>query len=288
MAEQTGIEWPHHTLNFWWGCQKVAGSPGCAHCYAEALSKRYGRAIWGKPEETERWRTKGPWRDVFRWDAKAGAAGERRRVFVQSMSDFFEDHPQVAPWREEACKILVELKNLDVLLLTKRPENIRSMVPERWLEQWPAHIWIGTSVENQKLADRRIPLLLEVPAAVRFLSCEPLLGPIDLGLLGTVPNCLDNGGRYELGADRIHWVIVGGESGPKARVMRPSWARSLRDQCVAAGVDFFFKQWGEYGPCDLKGIGSTDHPDCVHRWGKKKAGRSLDGVVWEQVPSTPL
>ena len=207
MAEKTGIQWTDHTANFWWGCMKV--SPGCANCYAEAWSKRYGRAIWGPAATTTRWRTKGPWRDILRWDAKAAADGVRRRVFAQSMSDFFEEHPQLDEWRAEACEILAGLKHLDVQLLTKRPENIRRMVPDEWLTAWPSHIWIGTSVENQEQANKRIRHLLASPAAIHFLSCEPLLGEVDL---------IEAGALYNGAYPSISWVIAGGESGPKARL----------------------------------------------------------------------
>lgn len=293
MAEKTGIQWTDHTANFWWGCMKV--SPGCANCYAETWSKRYGRAIWGPAATTARWRTTGPWRDILRWDARAAADGVRRRVFAQSMSDFFEEHPQLDEWRAEACEILAGLKHLDVQLLTKRPENIRRMVPAAWWEEWPAHIWVGTSVENQEMADRRIPPLLEVPAAVRFLSCEPLLGPIQLPYCmewnshedwaGNAPPHITLGISTEPDS-QIDWVIVGGESGPKARPMHPDWSRSLRDQCQDAGVAFFFKQWGEYAPC-TEIPGRAFNPDCVFRFGKKRAGRLLDGREWNEFPQTP-
>lgn len=329
MAEKTGISWTDHTANFWWGCMKV--SPGCANCYAEAWSKRYGRAIWGPAATTERWRTKGPWRDILRWDARAAADGVRRRVFAQSMSDFFEEHPQLDSWRAEACEILAGLKHLDVQLLTKRPENVRRMVPDAWWEQWPAHVWIGTSVENQEWADRRIPLLLEVPAAVRFLSCEPLLGPVDLA---HVP--LQTGSSRPIGnallppaaGGHVNWVIVGGESGAKARPMNPDWARAIRDLCRASGVPFHFKQWGEFGTAsydmttgqpvfryfqseqqwiakahwinggicvDTTGAILTNGADfqiahypvaIMHRVGKKRAGRLLDGREWNEFPAS--
>ena len=267
MAKNSAIEWTNHTLNFWWGCLKV--SPGCENCYAETFSKRVGRKSWGPPQTTDRWRTKGPWRDVLKWDAAARAEGVRQRVFCQSMSDFFEDHPQVADWRAEACQILERLTNLDIQLLTKRPENIKRMVPAHWLTDWPAHIWIGTSVENQETADQRIPHLLAIPAMVHFLSIEPLLGSIDL---------LDVDGR-----ELIDWVIVGGESGPKARPMDPDWVRGLREQCLSAGIPFFFKQWGEYGPV-FNSYTTKSGSDMV-RLGKKEAGRLLDGVEWSEFPT---
>ena len=238
MAENSAIEWTDHTLNFWWGCEKV--SQGCKNCYAEAFSKRVGRKIWGPPTTTERWQTKGPWKDCKKWDRKAGEAGVRERVFCQSMSDFFEDHPQLESWRQEAFPILEGFTNLDVLLLTKRPENVCDMVPARWLENWPPHIWMGTSTEDQDTADERIPELLKIPAKVRFLSMEPLIGPVNLeGLAYEHPgpkwagyNCL------------IDWVIVGGESGHGARPMNIEWAYDLVQQCKSANVPVFVKQLG--------------------------------------------
>ena len=267
MAKNTPIEWTDHTFNPWWGCLKV--SPGCENCYAETFSKRTGRNIWGPAQTTDRWRTKGPWRDVLKWDRSARDRGVRERVFCASMSDFFEDHPQVSPWRSEACQILERLTNLDIQLLTKRPENVSRMVPAHWLINWPSHIWLGTSVENQAAADERIPALLSLPAQVHFLSVEPLLGPIDLEDLAYEAAGPEWAGYNPL----ISWCIVGGESGPKARPMKPDWARSVRNQCVFAGIPFFFKQWGEWG-------------ESMVRHGKKNTGRLLDGRTWDQMPAT--
>lgn len=271
MAENSKIEWTDHSLNFWWGCMKV--SPGCQHCYAETLSKRWGKHIWGP--NSERPRTKQPWKDILKWDAKARADGIRLKVFTQSMSDFFEDHPtlnEVNGIRVEALAILANLTNIDIQLLTKRPENITRMVPGWWLMRWPEHIWIGTSVEDQKRADKRIPELLKIPAKVRFLSCEPLLEPVELNghdyklatglyqgidwLTGQINQRSDIFGGdtmpwldrdeliipADLSEPRIHWVIVGGESGPGARPMQAEWAYSLKKQCEEAGVAFFMKQ----------------------------------------------
>jgi protein gp37 len=254
MAENSSIEWTDHTVNFWWGCMKV--SPGCEHCYAETFSKRVGRNIWGPSKTTERWRTKGPWRDILKWDRKAKEAGIRQRVFCQSMSDFFEDHPQVDPWRREAIEILGSLEALDVQLLTKRPENVADMVPASWMEQWPTHIWIGTSVENQETADKRIPELLKVPAAVRFLSCEPLLDQVllDDGCNSWL-TCYGKQIEGECCESRavsgecfhgIDWIIAGGESGHSARPFNIMWAAHLMGQCADAGVPFFMKQMGDH------------------------------------------
>lgn len=179
MGESTGIAWTDHTANFWMGCQRV--SPGCEHCYAEALvTNRMGLKVWGPASTTERKRTASAWKDVPRWDRAARRDGVRRKLFASSLADIFEDHPQVAPWRAEALALLGQCTNLDVQLLTKRPENILAMVPEHWRAAWPAHVWIGTTVEDQRRAEERIPHLLRVPARVRFLSCEPLLEGVDI------------------------------------------------------------------------------------------------------------
>lgn len=314
MGENSKIEWTDHTANFWWGCVKV--SPGCQHCYAETWANRWGKSIWGPAATTEREYKKAAWKDVPKWNAEAKAAGVRRRVFVQSMSDFFEAHPQVLPWRNQALQLMAECTSLDFQVLTKRPENIMQMIPTDWRpHKWgriPDHIWIGTTIENQEQANKRIPELLRVPAKVRFLSCEPLLGPVNLEI---IPDALyDAGMPFEwnkLNGDErgIKWVIAGGESGPNARPMHPEWVRSLRNQCQAANVPFFFKQWGEwldqdcmtneqYGmvaeldPQSIGGVADFKRPSylfptrdsLVYRIGKKAAGRLLDGVEWSQFP----
>jgi protein gp37 len=162
------------------GCQKV--SPGCENCYAEKLvTGRMQLPVWGPPKTTKRQRTSAAtWKLPARWHRAALRAGVRRRVFVASLADVFEDHPDLVPWRAEALAILAQCTALDVQLLTKRPENVVRMVPPAWLEHWPRHVWIGCTVEDQRRADERIPELLKVPAAVRFLSCEPLLEPVKL------------------------------------------------------------------------------------------------------------
>jgi protein gp37 len=263
MAENSNIEWTDHTFNPWIGCTKV--SPGCDHCYAETWDAR------GLQQKATRWgphaaRTRtsaANWRKPLAWSKAAQAAGKRARVFCASLADVFDNHASILPeWRAALWQLIAATPHLDWLLLTKRPQNIAKMLPEGWGGGWP-NVWLGTTVENQTEADRRIPHLLATPAAVRFLSCEPLLGPVDLTWAfpdlrtacchkcgfrtnqvgGTCPN---DGSplRGDIGTD---WVIVGGESGPNARPMHPDWARSLRDQCQAAGVAFHFKQWGEWG-----------------------------------------
>jgi protein gp37 len=303
MGKDSSIEWTDHTFNPWRGCTKV--SEGCKHCYAEVLSKR-------NPKTLGEWGPKGKrviaaelyWKLPLKWNNEARASGVRRRVFCASLADVFEDNWQVHIARQRLWGIIEDTEDLDWLLLTKRPENVMHLVPESWhdaeLGGFPHNVWIGTSVENQAAADERIPHLLRVPARVRFLSCEPLLGPVDiwpwLGPAEDDESC-------------VNWVIVGGESGHGARPMHPDWARSLRDQCQAAGVAYFFKQWGEYAPAPwdnpkpalavcadgthvvaqighVLGFREADEV-CMERMGKGAAGRLLDGREWSEFPQEP-
>ena len=259
MGEGTSIEWAHHTFNPWRGCTKV--SAGCTNCYAETLSKRNPAVLgtWG-PGGTRVIASEAAWRQPVLWDRKAKAAGERHRVFCASMADVFEDRPELAEPRKRLLQLIDDTSNLDWLLLTKRPENVRRLLLEAsngGVEDFRhvPNVWLGTSVENQQAADERIPHLLNVRAAVRFLSCEPLLGPVDLGRIRTGEVCSECGdhvtrsaffaletcsccieGAEPIDSGEVGWVIVGGESGPKARPMHTGWARRLRDDCTAAGV----------------------------------------------------
>lgn len=322
MATNSKIEWTDHTFNPWMGCTKV--SDGCKFCYAETLmDTRWGKVEWGPQGERKR-TSEANWRKPLAWNgddwfvcAKCGhrashryfdrqgvpryvcpECGEfdvhitRQRVFCASLADVFEDRDELRPWRRDLFEMIAQTPNLDWLILTKRPENVMAMIAadaSEWSEQLPDHVWIGTSVEDQESADKRIPELLRIPAAVRFLSCEPLLGPMDLWQPARrQPRTVHAG--HDSSHDGIHWVICGGESGPNARPMHPDWARSIRDQCQAASVSFLFKQWGAWYP-DPKGIyegkpsmifGDT----VVHRLGKKEAGRELDGREWNQFPES--
>jgi len=270
------------------------------------MSKRNPGTLgeWG-PRGTRVVAAESYWKLPLRWDKAAAEAGERRRVFCASLADVFEGPETMlqSEWvKVEAARLrlfdlIVDTPNLDWLLLTKRPQNILKMI--KGFFPWEAHggippnVWIGTSVEDQQTADERIPHLLKVPARVRFLSCEPLLGPVDLGiaadpLYGVLSSLTETG-------PGIHWIIVGGESGANARPMHPDWARSLRDQAQAAGVPFFFKQHGEELPAgqgdhglDERGLFRREsHIDgqTYYRVGKKAAGRLLDGRFWDEVPS---
>lgn len=331
MAETT-IEWTSYrrsdgrvvhgyTLNPWEGCEKI--SPACANCYAAARDARFhDGAHWG-PSSTRLFHGESYWKQPLKWNREAGAAGERRRVFCASLADVFEEREDLLKTRLRLFDVIRTTPHLDWLLLTKRPHAILPILqtaletcaqcqPERadekcgyvhrWLQDWlagdpPANVWLGATVENQEWADRRIPELLRVPARVRFLSCEPLLGPIDLLEVFPALGCStfkDGDEADGAGLADIHWVIVGGESGANARPMHPDYARSLRDQCEALGVPFFFKQWGIYVPPDqlpeetwrrleVSDIAATERE--FVRLGKKVAGRLLDGREWNGSPT---
>ncbi len=278
MGEHTKIEWAHHTFNPWIGCERVSAE--CRNCYAETWDARGlngPETHWGK--DTPRRRTSDAnWRLPLRWDRKAAADGVRRSVFCASLADVFEDRDDLDPWRTDLWDLIEATPNLDWLLLTKRPENVEMLAgdfaqciscglnpvdPFNW---WcicggtvrpPLNVRLGTSVGHQSSIDRVAALIDAADGAPTFLSCEPLLGPLDFGTGGL---------------DGIDWVIAGGESGPKARPMHPDWVRSIRDVCLDSGVPFLFKQWGEF----------DEHGERV---GKKVAGRILDGTTWDQVPS---
>ena len=306
VGDITAIEWTDHTFNPWWGCSRV--SPACRFCYADRDAQRWGHQVWRR-HGPRRMLSEANWATPLKWNRDAERAGVPAKVFAGSMCDVFEDHPDVAAPRERLWEVIGRTPWLIWQLLTKRPENIAGMVP--WRGDWPGNVWAGTSVESQPWTVRA-EVLVKIPAAVRFLSCEPLLGPLDLfgrpdqGCEEAGPgisHCAyttptDYGTGTEWGCDHqcgIDWVICGGESGPKARPMHPAWARQLRNQCTTAGVPFFFKQWGEYRPLrngEYPPPGPTrtvhNHGDVADpimvRVGKKAAGRLLDGRTWDEFP----
>lgn len=336
MAENTKIEWCDHTFNPWVGCTKV--SPACDHCYAEAWAKRAGRDVWGAGKPRQR-TTDANWRQPLKWNAEAARTGTRPRVFCASLADVFDN--EVDPeWRADLFRLIAATPDLDWLLLTKRIGNVMNMVNgvaglsrlgshagHLMAHHWrngtpPPNVWLGATVVNQAEADRDIPKLLAVPAKKRFLSIEPMLGPIDLthiqcgsgiGFQDTLNGRrgdTESGKPYRIGG-HLDWIIVGGESGPGARPMHPDWARSVRDQCDAAGVMFMFKQHGDWlatAFCDddmamipirktvyVRQDGSFhDGGDGVDFFGgeeetalvgKKTAGRLLDGRAWDEFPA---
>lgn len=235
MVENSNIEWTHHTFNPWIGCTKVG--PGCDHCYAEAWDARGMQGVgrrWG-PHAPRTRTSASNWRSPTKWNK--AAEGKRHRVFCASLADVFDNHASILPeWRADLWALIRATPNLDWMLLTKRPGNIAKMLPPDWGRGYP-NVWLGCTVVNQAEADRDIPKFLAVPAHVRFLSMEPLLGPVDL-----VGAQAESG--FKPWMNGIHLVIVGGESGAHARVWPglADAARSLRDQCKAAGVAFFMKQ----------------------------------------------
>jgi protein gp37 len=318
MVENSNIEWTDHSFNPWIGCTKV--SAACENCYAEKFDARFGHS-WGP--HVRRRTSAANWRKPLAWNKAAQATGKRTRVFCASLADVFDnDRSITSGWRGDLWHLIHRTPHLDWMLLTKRPQNIaRFLRPEEygdlpaWGDGWP-NVWLGTTVENQTEADRRIPHLLAVPAAVRFLSCEPLLGPVDLTCLhidglwfDALAGVMERHGPI---SDGLDLVICGGESGSGARPMHPDWARHLRDQCIKAGVAFHFKQWGEWAPgesCNHIPTRSEhvatwwnnewsfdcitpsasmemhrdDEPD-LFKVGKKRAGRLLDGRTWDQMP----
>lgn len=322
---KTRIEWTDEVWNPVTGCTKV--SQGCKHCYAERMFPRPypGRAftdVQCHPERLDQ---------PLRWQRP-------RRVFVNSMSDLF--HEAVPDeFLDQVFAVMALAPQHTFQVLTKRPERMlaycktlgkhrerdRVSLASAQFDQggsfsyvlngagWALpNVWLGVSVEDQETADERIPLLLQTPAVVRWISAEPLLGPINARLFLPFTTRGRGGPHRENGG--LDWIIVGGESGPHARPMHPAWARGLRDQCVAAGVPFLFKQWGEWRPgCDYcsedddtrDAVLDTPHklvtmssgfwdPEfdgqppldtwIMHRTGKKAAGRLLDGELWDQYP----
>ncbi|MEA3044535.1 MAG: hypothetical protein QOH47_2373 [Sphingomonadales bacterium] len=339
MADGTKIEWTDATVNYVNGCSVV--SPGCTNCYAMRLAGTRLRHHPSRAGLTMPTKAGPVWTGEVRANETALLQPLRwrrpRMIFWNAHGDLF--HPNVPEaWIDRQFAVMAMSPQHTHQVLTKRPDRMRAYFdrmqePHKHLSwvndddwdgawtvlahaledmdidhrgmqlDWPLpNVWLGVSVEDQKRADERIPDLLATPAAVRFLSCEPLLGPLDLRTIDVSGDeeiaplgwrWLDRLEDGEPEWPRVDWVICGGESGPKARPMHPGWARSLRDQCAAAGVPFFFKQFGEWAPdcfCD----GPRPHreirrpepgkPGCMFRCGKKAAGRLLDGVQHDGMP----
>ena len=315
----TKIEWTDETWNPITGCSH-AGSPGCDHCYAKRMAQRL-KGRYGYPKDNPFKVTFHPGRldQPLRWK-------KPRRIFVVSMGDLFHEDVEWN-WQYKIFEIMLINQDHTYLILTKRPEQMKKVLLDIWFHlgrNYPEskpdfplkNIWLGVTCENQEQADKRIPILLQIPAAVKFVSIEPMLGPIDIvpyigylthececgfhrdemhifpmGSNWLCPEC----GKMTINREAISWVIVGGESGPGARPMHPDGARSIRDQCQAAGVPFFFKQWGEW--CSVIDSGTHHSPfvlknkkhdfedgETVFQFGKKKAGRILDGRTWDEYP----
>lgn len=329
MAKETKIEWADSTFNGWIGCTKV--SPACDHCYAAVSTPaRTNGTEWGpgKPRlrtARDNWKLPERWNrePFYRCTAGCGWRGAtkgigclqcggalfytRRRVFCHSLGDWLDKEVPIE-WLADLLQLIHDTPNLDWLLLTKRVGNWRSSLAEAastqtatalryWIVDWlegkaPANVWIGATVVNQAEADRDVPKLLHVPARVRFLSIEPMLAHIDLRswVDCNIEELGGQGSELVIPAG-LHWVICGGESGP--RPMHPDWVRSLRDQCAAAGVAFLFKQWGDWLPVDAadhpvyKAPWKFEHGQHFYKVGKHVAGNTLDGRQHLEFPEAP-
>lgn len=317
---KTKIEWADRVWNPVTGCTKI--SPGCANCYAERMSHRFGEK-WGLPKNDPFKVTLHSERleQPLRWTKPS-------RVFVCSMSDLFHDD---VPFEfvHEIWDVMKACSQHTFLVLTKRPQKMKEVL-ERiyslqrfgWAKGFWNHVWLGVTAENQEQADKRIQILLQIPAVKRFVSVEPMLGSVRLDRLGQDKSyCIDAlSGRFESNdpislnpepiqeISKLDWVICGGESGPGARPMHPDWVYSLRDQCQSSNTSFMFKQFGEwthdltmYDGAKLKpeqthwiwpngkhlqvGFGEVSPGKVLtYRVGKKKAGRLLNGQLWNQYP----
>ena len=232
MAKNSAIEWTDSSWSSWRGCTKA--SAGCAHCYAERRAKRVGEDF------STIIRSKTTFQDPLKWK-------DPRMIFVGHLSDFAHENAPLS-WIDEAWEIIRKANHHTYMILTKRPHDLKQLLPDNWGDGWP-HVRIGVTVENQE-NDWRLVSLEEIPAAVKFVSCEPLLGPLDI---------------YSF-SPTIDWCIVGGESGPNFRPMKEEWATDIRDQCIEHGVPFFFKQWSGVNPK------------------KDPRGMMLDGKIWKERP----
>jgi protein gp37 len=264
------------------------------------MDHRYGKVKWG-PLGTRQRTSASNWKLPYKWDREASREGVQKRVFCASLADVFEDRSEVEEWRIQLFHMMEDTPNLIWLVLIKRIENVARMVPPGWMYEerppeswrsdpkkrwrykgagrwagWPSNVQIGTSVENQKYADERIPLLLQLPAPVRFLSCEPLLGPLDLWQYA-VPKFAADDDRHYPWRDGVEWIIVGGESGNGAREMKTEWVSKILDDCSGTGTALFVKQLGsvaakEMGVTDKKGDDMSEWPS----W-----------MQWQEFPESP-
>ncbi len=314
MGKDSGIEWTEHTFNPWWGCTKV--SRGCTYCYAETWANRMQAGHWG-PEAPRRFFRPKHFSGPIRWNRKAAEAGRFDRVMCGSMCDIFEIHgneetnARMDEMRRRIWDIIPMTENLIWILVTKRPKNIMRLVPWDWRQDFPPNVWVMVTMEDQEAARNRINWVENIPAVVRAVSAEPLVGPIDprvfrcgrcqgSGLLSTgralrglspCPCCGGNGVS-------VNWIVAGGETGRQARPMDPAWVEDLRDFSLAYDIPFFFKQWGEWAPANPKLINSrgiyigdssrtlrhNEDAALMVRRGKKKTGKAFEGREWTQTP----
>ena len=278
MGAQSKIEWTDSTFNPWVGCTKVrrrGGAPSaCDFCYAEKWAKRSGQVAWG--DHPRRRTTEAYWRNPLTWNAQAKTFQTKnkhtQRVFCASLSDLFDN--QVDPeWRKDLFSLICECHQLDWQLLTKRPENIRKMLPPDWGDGYP-NVWLGTTAEDADAYRRRVRHLLQIPAAIHFVSYEPALGPL---------------GQLDIDGCSPDWVIIGGESGVPSDLVRltdPQWARDAIAECRRVEAAPFLKQWGTYknNPCVVEDGLTEEQAMKIDPPDNGKGGGKLDGALWREFP----
>ena len=282
MGARSKIEWTDSTFNPWVGCTKVArarGAPSaCDFCYAEKWAKRSGQVEWG--DHPRRRTTEAYWQNALRWNSRARSFqaehGRRQRVFCASLADVFDN--QVDPaWRADLFDLIRACDQLDWQLLTKRPQNIRKMLPADWNDGYP-NVWLGTTAEDARAYRQRVPHLLKLPAAIHFVSYEPALGPLGpLGIDGHSPD----------------WVIIGGESGVRSNVIRltnPKWVRDAIAECQRVGAAPFLKQWGTYrnNPCVVEDGLTEQQAMVIDPPENGKGGGKLNDRLWRDFPVNTL
>lgn len=244
MADKTEISWTDHTFNPWWGCTAIA--PGCDNCYAAALDKRTGGDYWNPKVAPRRTRVQN-WNKVHKWNEQAKTENRRHRVFCGSMMDWCDNNAPEGIY-EALWQLISDTPYLDWQMLTKRGDRIEKLLPTDWYEGYD-NVWLGVTVEDRTYGYPRLDALREIPAKVRFLSCEPLLEDVS-----------------DINLDGIDWVIIGGESGPNYRPMKESWAKGLLARCEYYDVPVWFKQWGgnkkPKGGCIIGGNERKEWPKC--------------------------
>lgn len=276
--QNSKIEWTDHTFNPWVGCAKV--SPGCDHCYAAELNKRFKKVVWGEPgvRGTRNLTSDSYWQKPLVWNRKAKREGKIAKVFCASMADVFDnDAPEGA--HERLWKLIEDTPYLAWQLLTKRPQNIARLVPEDWVRAgFPRNVWLGVSCENQEEYERRWGYVEDCDVDVRFISYEPAIGPLRLRDPWEMPP---------------NWVILGGESGTNARPCNPQWFRNLMDDCrwplsdtVEGSIPFFLKQWGSWSnnPVVSESLQPVETAKAFDLDPEAKGGATLDGRLFRRFP----
>jgi protein gp37 len=278
MGARSKIEWTDSTFNPWVGCTKIArarGAPSaCDFCYAEKWAKRSGQVDWG--DHPRRRTTEGNWRNPIAWNERAeefqAEHGRRQRVFCASLADVFDN--QVDPsWRSDLFDLIRRCDQLDWQLLTKRPQNIRKMLPRDWEAGYP-NVWLGTTAEDVRAYQQRVTHLFKVPSAIHFVSYEPAIGPL---------------GKLDVDGVFPDWLIIGGESGVRSDLIRytdPQWARDAIAECKRLGVAPFLKQWGTYknNPYVVEASYSVQEAMQLDPPENGKGGGELDGRLWREFP----